>query len=200
MTRLFWNEVCSQRPTLVTFNGRSFDLPLMELAAFRWGLAVPTYFTDHQGPRNRFSERHIDLQEFVGNYGASRTGGGLNLLAKLLGKPGKMDVDGSKVYDMYAAGKLAEINDYCLCDALDTYFVFLRTRLLIGRINRERERVLIERVKALLAPRAAESATLAKYLSCCRDWEPWPGAIPAPTAATSETQRQAGPARRGGLA
>ena len=31
------------------------------------------------------------------------------------------------VQDMYDAGRLAEINDYCRCDVLDTYFVFLRT-------------------------------------------------------------------------
>ena len=53
--------------------------------------------------------------------------GGLNLVANLLGKPGKMDVQGDMVQDMYNAGRLADINDYCRCDVLDTYFVFLRT-------------------------------------------------------------------------
>ena len=38
------------------------------------------------------------------------------------------------VQDMYDAGRLAEINDYCRCDVLDTYFVFLRTRVL-GRAS-----------------------------------------------------------------
>ena len=33
-----------RRPTLVSFNGRTFDLPLLELAAFRYGLSVPGWF------------------------------------------------------------------------------------------------------------------------------------------------------------
>ena len=32
-------------------------------------------------------------------------------------------------------GKLAEINNYCRCDVLDTYFVFLRTRVLVGQLT-----------------------------------------------------------------
>ena len=53
--------------------------------------------------------------------------GGLNLLAKLIGKPGKMDVSGEQVYEMYRDGRYQDINDYCMFDTLDTYFVFLRT-------------------------------------------------------------------------
>ena len=33
-----------RRPTLVSFNGRRFDLPLLELAAFRYGVSVPGWF------------------------------------------------------------------------------------------------------------------------------------------------------------
>ena len=32
------------RPTLVSFNGRGFDLPLLELAAFRYGVSLPGWF------------------------------------------------------------------------------------------------------------------------------------------------------------
>src|SRR5690606_20571378 len=32
------------RPTLVTYNGRGYDLPVLELAAFRYGLPVPEWF------------------------------------------------------------------------------------------------------------------------------------------------------------
>ena len=47
------------------------------------------------------------------NFGSSRFVGGLNLAANLLGKPGKMDVQGHMVQDLFNAGKLADINDYC---------------------------------------------------------------------------------------
>ena len=52
---------------------------------------------------------------------------------------------------MYHEGKLQEINDYCLCDTLDTYFVFLRTRVLTGDINPDQEEEL--RSKARRATR-----------------------------------------------
>jgi predicted PolB exonuclease-like 3'-5' exonuclease len=170
MARLFWDEFREVRPTLVTFNGRSFDLPLMELAAFRWGLPAAEYFADHNGPRNRFSERHVDLQEFTNNYGAVRTAGGLNTLAKLLGKPGKMEMDGSKVYEAWAAGRIADIQGYCLCDVLDTYFVFLRTRVMVGKLTLSRERELVDRARGLAAERADRYPLLRTYLSRCGDW------------------------------
>ena len=126
-----------QRPTLVTFNGRTFDIPVLELAAFRYGIALPGWFNlqarTFEQSRNRYNlDSHFDLQELLTNFGSTRFTGGLNLAANLLGKPGKMDVQGHMVQDLYEAGRLQEINDYCRCDALDTYFVFLRTRVLLG--------------------------------------------------------------------
>src|SRR5262249_13661343 len=53
---------------LVTFNGRSFDLPLLELAAFRYGFPARDYFA--RG-RNRFNG-DLDLMDWMTNFGASR--------------------------------------------------------------------------------------------------------------------------------
>src|SRR5437763_2521815 len=111
MVRKFWTGVGRYKAKLVTFNGRGFDLPLLELAAFRWGYSVRDHFYNS---RNRFNGNHIDLFDWLSNYGACRLAGGLNLLAKLLGKPGKMEVAGDQVYAMYREGRLQEINDYCL--------------------------------------------------------------------------------------
>jgi len=126
IVKKFWLGISCYKAKLVTFNGRSFDMPLLELAAFRYGYSARDYC---QNSRNRFNGP-IDLMDWMTNFGAYRLTGGLDLLAKLLGKPGKMEVSGDQVYQMYLDGKLQEINDYCLCDTLDTYFVFLRTRIL----------------------------------------------------------------------
>ncbi len=161
MVRGFWRGVTHYKPRLVTFNGRGFDLPLLELAAFRYGCPANHHFSSS---RHRFQGNHLDLFDWLSNFGACRLNGGLNLLAKLLGLPGKMDVAGDQVYSMYQAGQLRAINDYCLCDTLDTYFVFLRTRVLLGELSPEMERVLVHKARHWIESRVQEIAPLQQYL------------------------------------
>ncbi|HEV2968349.1 MAG TPA: 3'-5' exonuclease [Pirellulales bacterium] len=167
------------RPTLVSFNGRGFDLPMLELAAFRFGVSLPGWFLargkSSDQPRNRYNvAAHLDLMELLTNFGSSRFIGGLNLAANLLGKPGKMDVQGHMVQDLFNAGRLAEINDYCRCDVLDTYFVFLRTRVLAGELSLEKEHELIQATKSWLESRAGEVNGFRLYLDRWGDWpNPW---------------------------
>src|SRR5437868_5023204 len=167
------------RPTLVSFNGRGFDLPMLELAAFRYGVSLPGWFLarakSSDQPRNRYNTAaHLDLMELLTNFGSSRFVGGLNLAANLLGKPGKMDVQGHMVQDLFNDGRLAEINDYCRCDVLDTYFVFLRTRVLICELSLDKEQGLIAATKTWLESRAAEVSGFRMYLERWGDWpNPW---------------------------
>ena len=179
ITQHFWKGwEAYRRPTLVSFNGRTFDLPLLELAAFRYGLALPGWFGGvkaYEQPRNRYNiEAHLDLHDVLTNFGASRFTGGLNLAASLLGKPGKMDVQGHMVQDLWNEGKLAEINDYCRCDVLDTYFVFLRTMVLLGQLALDDEHKIVAEAKVWLEGRASQTPAYAAYLSRWGDWaNPW---------------------------
>ncbi len=183
MTKHFWTGwEAYEQPTWVTFNGRTFDLPLMEHAAFRYGIAVPRWFNLEQRAydqnRNRYNlGSHIDLQEILTNYGSTWFRGGLNLAASLLGKPGKMNVQGDMVYALYCAGKVAEINEYCRCDVLDTYFVFLRAKLLMGKLSLSQEQELVHQAKQLLESQADEHPAYAQYLEQWGDWcNPWEAA------------------------
>jgi predicted PolB exonuclease-like 3'-5' exonuclease len=168
-----------RRPTLVSFNGRGFDLPLLELAAFRYGLSIPAWFPPgakaYDQPRNRYNlQSHIDLCELLTNFGSTRFVGGLNLAANILGKPGKMDVQGHMVQDIYDEGRLAEINDYCRCDVLDTYFVFLRTRVLAGRLSLDTEQQIIADTKRWIDEKSADIGAYRIYLEHWGDWpNPW---------------------------
>ncbi|MFZ1934385.1 MAG: 3'-5' exonuclease [Thermoguttaceae bacterium] len=180
ITENFWRGwEAYRRPTLVSFNGRGFDLPLLELAAFRYGISAPGWFQgagkSFDQPRNRYnSVAHLDLYELLTNFGATRFTGGLNLAANILGKPGKMDIQGDMVQDLYDAGRLAEINDYCRCDVLDTYFVFLRTRVLCGQLSLEAEHELIAKTKQWLEVKAEASSAFRTYLEHWGDWKnPW---------------------------
>jgi predicted PolB exonuclease-like 3'-5' exonuclease len=169
----FWKTVNRyDLAKLVTFNGRTFDLPMLELAAFRYGISAPNYFGGRA--RNRFGDGHIDLMELLSNFGAIRFTGGLNLLSKLLGKPGKVDVKGDQVYEMFREGQLEAINEYCAFDVLDTYFVFLRTRVLIGALTIEAEQAIVRQTKDWLAREARERPGLQRYLDSWGDWDPWP--------------------------
>lgn len=180
ITKHFWTGwEAYEQPTWVTFNGRTFDLPLMEHAAFRFGVSVPKWFNmsdrAYDQRRNRYNmHSHIDVQEMLTNYGATWFRGGLNLAATLLGKPGKMDVQGDMVYDLHRAGKVAEINEYCRCDVLDTYFVLLRTMVLMGKLTLEQEQQRVADTKTLLESQAAEHPAYQQYLQQWGDWHnPW---------------------------
>ncbi|MGI9469931.1 MAG: 3'-5' exonuclease [Rubripirellula sp.] len=178
ITEHFWRgwEVY-RHPQWVTFNGRSFDIPLMELAAFRYGISLPKWFRSdgYKTPRNRYnSDAHLDLQDVLTNYGAARCNGGLNLVAQLLGKPGKMGLTGDKVQQQHDDGNKKAISDYCRCDVLDTYFVFLRTQVLMGKATLDQEIELVQSAKAWIEERASGCEAYASYLESWSDWtNPW---------------------------
>jgi len=121
------------RPTLVTYNGRGFDLPVIALRCLRHG--IPMRFAFDKGFRYRYSdEGHMDLFDFLSDHGAARVGS-LDALAHLVGLPGKVGVDGSQVEGLYNAGQLPLIKNYCLSDVTQTAFLLLRYRLLQGAID-----------------------------------------------------------------
>ncbi len=184
ITEHFWRGWEGYRkPTLVSFNGRTFGIPLLELAAYRYGVGIKQWFFMHgksfEQPRNRYNhDGHLDLHEILTNHGASRFNGGLNLAANLSGKPGKLDVQGFMVQDMFDEGRLQEIDDYCRCDVLDTYFVFLRTMVLMGEIDLQREHELVQLTKDWLEAESTNRVIYRTYLDAWGDWtSPWPEQI-----------------------
>ena len=161
------------KPQFVTFNGRGFDLPLMELTAYRYGLSLPDWFEDagpsYNHPRNRYNKRfHLDLNAELTNFGSTTFDGGLNLASKTLRKAGKIDTRGEMVQDLFNQGRLDDVHRYCRCDVLDTYFVFLRYSVLRGRISAKREKELVEETRAFLSRSAEEEPAYRDYLDAWR--------------------------------
>jgi len=145
LVREFWERVERFKGCLVSFNGRQFDLPVLELHALRYGCAVPSYFGEDSLYRRRYQlSKHLDLYDFITNFGAYRVRGGFDLLLRTIGLPGKGTVDGSQVQELWEAGRLAEIHEYCRRDVIQPYFLFLRVELVRGRITAERYRQLLE--------------------------------------------------------
>lgn len=130
-----WLE--NKKPTVVTWNGRSFDMPVITSRALRHGVPMPWWFKD-RNTRYRYStEGHFDVMDFLADFGAAKNAR-LDVYAKLVGFPGKVGVDGSQVAPMVHAGKLQEVSDYCLCDVAQTAAIFLRVELLRGAYDRAR--------------------------------------------------------------
>ena len=123
------------RPCVVTWNGRGFDMPVITSRALKHGISMPWWFSD-RNTRYRYSpEGHMDLMDFLADFGAAKSTR-LDIYAKLVGLPGKVGVDGSQVAPMVHAGKIDEVNAYCLCDVAQTAGLFLRVQLLRGTLDR----------------------------------------------------------------
>jgi len=122
-------------PTLVTWNGRGFDLPVLMLRSLRYGVSVPWYYRK-SGYRYRYStDRHVDLCDLLADHGAARMTS-LHGAARLIGLPGKEGIDGSQVEALFRTGQMEVLRGYCLSDVAQTAFLFLRYRLLAGLSNR----------------------------------------------------------------
>jgi predicted PolB exonuclease-like 3'-5' exonuclease len=122
------------KPDLVTFNGRSFDLPVIASRCLRHGVPLRHYYRSRD-VRYRFSpEGHLDLMDFIADFGAAKPAR-LDIMAKLCGMPGKVGVEGKDVGPMVHAGRIDEVRGYCVCDVAQTAGVFLRVQLLRGELE-----------------------------------------------------------------
>ncbi len=135
------------RPVLVTYNGRSFDLPVIVMRSLCHAVSLGWYYRDRD-IRYRYSEEgHLDLCDWLADHGATRANK-LDAIARLIGLPGKVGIDGSQVDGLYQAGDLDAIQKYCLGDVAQTALLFLRFRLLQGQIApdvyRERSLALLD--------------------------------------------------------
>ncbi len=119
-------------PTLVTWNGRGFDLPVLSMRALKLGLPFNFYYSDRD-VRYRYSDNgHCDLMDFFSDYGAARNMK-LGDVARLIGLPGKVgEVSGGNVHEMWKKGDdkelFAKVGRYCLMDVLQTAILFVRSR------------------------------------------------------------------------
>jgi predicted PolB exonuclease-like 3'-5' exonuclease len=123
------------RPQLITFNGHSFDLPVIRFRAMvnriaAAGLQVRPYF-------HRYTDDALDLCDALGSFspGAKIK---LDELSKILGLSGKPDgMDGGRVEEMVLAGKIDEVSRYCESDVLNTYRIWLIYELFRGALTGE---------------------------------------------------------------
>jgi len=161
LVRRFFGGIDKLRPTLVSWNGSGFDLPVLHYRMLRHEIASPTYWETGEHDRdfkwnnylNRFHMRHVDLMDVLAAY-QGRGRASLEHVSLLLGLPGKLGMGGEQVFEYWKAGRLAEIRAYCETDVLNTYLVWLRFELARGQLSASGHAEEIARVRDWLAARA----------------------------------------------
>jgi hypothetical protein len=142
LVQRFYDGIDKFTPTLVSWNGGGFDLPVLHYRALLHGVQAPRYWDTGGDDRDfkwnnylsRYHERHTDLMDVLANY-QPRASARLDEIASMLGFPGKMGMSGAKVWDAWQAGEIGRIRDYCETDVLNTYLVYLRFELIRGRLT-----------------------------------------------------------------
>lgn len=165
----FFEGLEKYTPTIVSWNGRGFDLPVLHYRALLHGVQAPRYWETGDNEQafrwnnylSRFHHRHTDLMDVLAGY-EGRAAAPLDEIASLLGFPGKMGMTGGQVWERYLAGENAAIRDYCETDALNTYLVYLRFELMRGGYSEQSYRSQCERVRQFLA--SADKPHLAAFL------------------------------------
>lgn len=144
LVRRFFDGLDKFTPTLVSWNGTGFDLPVLHYRALLHGIQAPRYWeagNEDQSFRwnnylSRYHERHTDLMDVLAAY-QPRANAPLDEIAVMLGLPGKMGMSGAKVWESYQQGEIVNIRNYCETDVLNTYLVYLRFELMRGRLAPE---------------------------------------------------------------
>ncbi len=144
----FFDGIERYSPQIVSWNGGGFDLPVLHYRGLLHAVTAPRYWDQGDGDFNdsrdfkwnnylsRYHSRHLDLMDLLALY-QPRASVRLDELAKLMGFPGKLGMDGSAVWGAWQEGRATEIRDYCETDAVNTYLVFLRFQHMRGQIDRK---------------------------------------------------------------
>lgn len=128
----FFAGIEKYSPTLVSWNGNNFDLPVLHYRALLHGIPATHYWAKNY--QYRYGHQHIDLMDLLANYQPAAFAS-LDQMATMLGFPGKTNMEGSQVWDHYLAGHIEQIRQYCETDVLNTYLIYLRFELMRGHLT-----------------------------------------------------------------
>ena len=161
LLKRFFDGIERYSPTLVSWNGGGFDLPVMHYRALINGVTAPRYWETgnddvsfrYNNYLGRYHWRHTDLMDVLSAY-QPRASAKLDDIATLMGFPGKLGVTGAEVWPRYLNGELAAIRAYCETDVLNTYLVYLGFEHLRGNLQAAQYADELKRLRDYLAEQA----------------------------------------------
>ena len=138
----FFDGIEKYTPQLVSWNGSSFDLPVLHYRAMVHGIPGCCYWDLGDNNKDfrfnnylsRFHMRHMDLMDVLAGY-QNRAWAPLDEMARLCGFPGKLGMDGSQVWAAFAKGEIEAIRNYCETDVANTYLLYQRFQLIRGVLD-----------------------------------------------------------------
>ena len=154
----FFDGIEKYTPQIVSWNGGGFDLPVLHYRSLINGVVAPRYWDMGEDDRDfkwnnyisRYHSRHLDLMDLLALY-QPRANAPLDELAQLIGLPGKLGMDGSKVWEAFSNGQISGIRNYCETDVANTYLVYLRFQLMRKHLLQDQYELEVELVKQTLS-------------------------------------------------
>ena len=137
----FLTTIGKTKPQLVGFNITEADMPILLQRAAVCGVTARNFCARPDKPWEgrdyftRYSDWLLDLQQLYGGWGRSTPS--LHELACAARIPGKIDISGDQMIDLWLQGEIARIVAYNEFDALTTFLLWLRTVRLAGLISIE---------------------------------------------------------------
>jgi len=122
----FIARACNERIPLVSYNGISFDLPILFFRAICDDVPVDKFMYDRltRKYRNMF---HYDLMQILAGWDKSRWKK-MEFYLNLFSIGSKGGMSGADVYPAYQAGEFDKIKEYCMNDVTSTCNLFERIR------------------------------------------------------------------------
>ena len=176
----FLDAVGQKKPQIVGYNSLNADIKILVQRAIVKGIAARSFAErpdkPWQGPDyfSRISEGNVDLMDILSGWG--RGSPSLNEITTLSGIPGKFEIDGHQVADLWLDGRLADIVAYNECDAVTTYLLWLRFAHFGGFLDDQEYEDEQDMVRRLLKEMGAREngSHLLRYLD---EWDALQGLI-----------------------
>jgi predicted PolB exonuclease-like 3'-5' exonuclease len=134
----FLKAVGTRKPQLVGYNSLQSDVPILLQRAIVHGIDTHGFAQRPEKPWegvdyfSSHSDYHIDLAQCLGTY---RMTPRLDEMARMCAIPGKVDVAGDQVWELYMKGRLGDIVAYNEFDALTTHLLWARVAFISGQLS-----------------------------------------------------------------